>query len=141
MENTKQKQLICCYGTLRRGFGNHRIISNADYLGTFNTEPIYNLHDLGGFPGLKNNGTTSVVMEVYAVNEQEAVRVDMLEGYEEGRTPTFYDKQPIETPWGTAGVYIYVDNLDRTPIVESGDYYEHRKGEKSKEHEVDLTTI
>ena len=135
------KKLISVYGTLRSGFGNHRLLTNAEYIGTFNTPPIYDLHDLGGFPALKNGGETSVVMEVYAVNEQEARRVDMLEGYEEGITPTFYDKQPIETPWGTAGVYIYVDNLDRVPIVESGDYYEHRKGEKSKEHNLDLTTI
>lgn len=131
-----KKTLVAVYGTLRKGFDNHRLLQNAEYMGTFNTEPIFDLHDLGGFPGLKNNGTTSVVMEVYAVNEQEAARVDMLEGYEEGRTPTFYDKQPIETPWGTAGVYIYVNNLSGAPIVESGDYYEHRKGEVSKEHNL-----
>lgn len=133
------KVLIAVYGTLRKGFGNHRIIEDAEYLGTFNSPPIYNLHNLGGFPGLKHNGTTSVVMEVYSVNKEEASNVDSLEGYRPGVTPTFYDKEIIETPWGNAGVYIYVNNLDRAPLVESGDYYLERKGEVSKEH--DLTTI
>jgi gamma-glutamylcyclotransferase (GGCT)/AIG2-like uncharacterized protein YtfP len=128
------KQLIAVYGTLRKGFGNHRIIQNAEYKGTFNTEPIYNLHNLGGFPGLKNGGNTSVVMEVYAVNDQEADSVDALEGYHPSYKPTFYDKEFIETPWGKAGVYIYVDNLDRLPLVESGDYYLERKGIVSQEH-------
>ena len=139
-----KKTLIAVYGTLRKGFGNYNNhLTNAEYLGTFNTPPIYSLYDLGGFPGLKNNGTTSVVMEVYSVNPQEAYGVDRLEGYSENQTPYFYDKQPIETPWGTAGVYVYVNNLSGVPIVESGDYYEHRKGEKSKEHETkeNLTTI
>lgn len=138
-----KKTLVAVYGTLRRGFGNHRLLQNAEYMGTFNTEPIYTLHDLGGFPGLKNNGTTSVVMEVYSVNQQEAENVDRLEGYSPNHPATFYDKQPIETPWGTAGVYIYVNNLDKAPLVESGDYYLERKGEVSKEHKIkeNLTTI
>ena len=132
--------LIATYGTLRKGFGNHRLIKDAEYKGTFNTEPIYNLHDLGGFPGLKNGGKTSVVMEVYAVNEEEAKWVDSLEGYHPDVKPTFYDKEFIDTPWGKAGVYIYVNNLDRAPLVESGDYYLAKKGKVSEEH-MDLTTI
>ena len=134
LENIEKKQLICCYGTLRKGFGNHRLLKNARYLGTFNSEPIYNLHNLGGFPGLKHNGNTSVVMEVYKVTPEEAYNVDCLEGYDSNEKPTFYDKEIIETPFGKAGVYIYVDSLDDCPLVESGDYYLHRFGKVSEEH-------
>ena len=130
----EKKQLICCYGTLRKGFGNHRLLKNARYLGTFNSEPIYNLHDLGGFPGLKHDGNTSVVMEVYKVTPEEAYNVDCLEGYDPNEKPTFYDKEIIETPFGKAGVYIYVNNLDDCPLVESGDYYLHRFGKVSEEY-------
>lgn len=134
------KKLIAVYGTLLAGFGNHRLIKNAEYLGTFNTEPIYNLHDLGNFPGLKHDGKTSVKMEVYAVNEQEAYFVDCLEGYTPGGNNTFYDKETISTPFGDAGVYIYVKSLEGVPLVESGDYYLAKKGKVSEEH-MDLTTI
>jgi len=129
------KKLIAVYGTLRKGFGNHRIIENAEFCGEFDSEPIYTLHDLGGYPGLKQNGNTSVKFEVYAVNDNEASRVDSLEGYTEGIEPYFYDKVMIDTPWGKAGLYIYVRSLEGVRIVDSGDYYLHRFGKRSKEHE------
>lgn len=130
----KNSNLIAVYGTLRKGFGNHALIKNAEYKGTFTTDPIYNLHNLGGFPGLKKNGNISIMMEVYSVNETEAYAVDCLEGYNPMEKPTFYDKEFIETPWGKAGVYIYVNNLNGVPLVKSGDYYLEKKGKISKEH-------
>lgn len=130
----KNRILVAVYGSLRKGFGNHRLLKNARYLGTFNSEPVYNLHDLGGFPGLKHNGNTSVVMEVYKVTPEEAYNVDCLEGYNPNEKPTFYDKEIIETPFGKAGVYIYVNNLDDCLLVEPGDYYLHRFGKVSEEH-------
>jgi len=114
--------LIAVYGTLRKGNGNHRLIENADYKGTYTTEPIYNLYSLGGFPGLKEGGKTAVVMEVYAVNAEEARRVDGLEGYYPGETPTFYDKINIDTPYGKAGVYTYVRQPSESSLIESGDW-------------------
>lgn len=113
---------VSVYGTLRQGFGNHRLLENARFLGQFTTEPIFSLYNLGGFPGLKQNGETAVVMEVYEVTAVEARRVDNLEGYTPGNTPYFYDKINIETPYGTAGTYIYVPEVRPESIIESGDY-------------------
>ena len=127
--------LITVYGTLRKNNGNHRLIENADYKGTYTTEPIYNLYSLGGFPGLKEGGKTSVVMEVYAVNTEEARRVDGLEGYTPGEQATFYDKIQIETPWGQAGVYTYVRQPNESSLIKSGDWM--NRFEKIE----DLTTI
>ena len=118
----KQK-LVSVYGTLRQGNGNHRLLANAEYKGTFTSQPVFNLFGKRcGFPKLKNGGNTPVVMEVYAVNDREAANVDALEGYTEGEVPTFYDKQPIETPWGTAGVYIYVGEPSPNTLIETGDW-------------------
>lgn len=123
-----KKNLIAVYGSLREGLGNHRLIENAEYLGKFKSEPVYTLHSLGGFPGLKNGGNTSVVMEVYNVDDATARRVDQLEGYDPNSNDnTFYDKEMIETPYGEAGVYIYVRNLGPESIVESGDWKKFRK--------------
>jgi len=123
----KRNILIAVYGTLRKENGNHRLIENADYKGTYTTEPIYNLYSLGGFPGLKEGGKTAVVLEVYAVNKEEARRVDGLEGYYPGETPTFYDKIQIETPWGKADVYTYVRQPHESSLIESGDWMNRTK--------------
>jgi len=71
---------------------------------------------------LKTGGTTSVTMEVYAVDDTVAARVDRLEGYTPGGNNTFYDKIPIETPYGEASVYVYVNDIPQERIVESGDW-------------------
>lgn len=121
-----KKILISVYGSLRKNLGNHRLLENAKYLGEFNTEPEYSLYSLGGFPGLKENGNTSVVMEVYEVTPEEAHRVDNLEGYDPNSNDnTFYDKKVIKTPYGDAGVYLYVDNIPEDRLVEHGDWKKH----------------
>lgn len=122
MNKEENKNLIAVYGSLRRTLGNHRLIENSNYLGTFNTEPVFSLYSLGGFPGLKENGNTSVMMEVYEVDDQTARSVDALEGYSPNRPATFYDKIQIETPFGQAGVYIYVSNIPENKKVKSGDW-------------------
>lgn len=122
------KKLIAVYGTLRKGCGNHQhFLRNAEFKGEFATEPVYSLYTLGGFPGLKEDGNTSVQMEVYEVTPEEAVLIDSLEGYTPGRTPHFYDKKEIETPWGTAGVYIYVRDILEKNLIESGDWTNRNK--------------
>jgi|688.fasta_scaffold65876_4 gamma-glutamylcyclotransferase (GGCT)/AIG2-like uncharacterized protein YtfP len=121
------KKLIAVYGSLRKGFHNHGIIKDAKYLGTCTTEPTFSLYSLGGFPGLKQNGNTPVVIEVYEVNNQEAYWVDALEGYSEQGNNTFYDKIFIDTPYGEASIYIYVPNVTEDRLVKSGDWTEHKK--------------
>ncbi len=117
---------VAVYGSLRKGLGNHNyFLKNAKYLGEFKTEPIYSLYSLGGYPGLKENGSTSVTMEVYEVNEQEAEAIDRLEGYSSNRQSTFYDKEIINTPYGEAGVYIYVNSIPENRLVKSGDWKEY----------------
>lgn len=122
-----KKILVAVYGSLRQGLHNHRLLESSNYLGDFNTEPIYSLYSLGSYPGLKENGNTSVVMEVYEVTEAVARNVDNLEGYTPGGNNTFYDKISIETPWGTASVYTYVNELPQSSLVESGDWKEFKK--------------
>lgn len=120
----KTKKLIAVYGSLRKNLHNHYYIENAKYLGEFKTEPLFSLYNLGSFPGLKENGNTSITMEIYEVNEQESKNVDSLEGYSKNIPATFYDKIDIETPYGIASTYIYVNNISEDRLVESGDWKE-----------------
>jgi gamma-glutamylcyclotransferase (GGCT)/AIG2-like uncharacterized protein YtfP len=116
------KNLIAVYGSLRKDMGNDHLLSDSKYLGTFKSVPEFSLYSLGYYPGLKANGNTSVVMEVYEVNDKVAQRIDNLEGYNSNKPATFYDKIPIETPWGIASVYIYVNDIPEERLVKSGDW-------------------
>jgi gamma-glutamylcyclotransferase (GGCT)/AIG2-like uncharacterized protein YtfP len=117
-----EKTLIAVYGSLRKNMGNDHLLSTSEYLGDFQTKPEFSLYSLGYYPGLKTGGNTSVTMEVYEVDEKTAERVDRLEGYTPGEKATFYDKIPIETPYGEASVYIYVNDIPQERLVESGDW-------------------
>ena len=127
-----KKYLVAVYGSLRRGMGNHQYyLSSSEYKGTFSTEPEYTLHSLSYYPGLKLDGNTSIVMEVYEVNEETLKNLNRLEGYHPGETSTFYDRIEINTPWGRAFTYIYVNKLSKESIVESGDWVKFKNKEKS----------
>ena len=128
----KNKHLVGVYGSLRRGQSNHHYyLSESDYKGTFTTEPEYTLHSLSWYPGLKQNGNHSVVMEVYEVDEKTLETLNRLEGYRPGEKVSFYDRIEINTPWGKAFTYIYVNELSKDSIVESGDWVEFKNKKKS----------
>ena len=117
-----KKTLIAVYGSLRKEMSNDHLLSTSEYLGEFQTKPEFSLYSLGYYPGLKTSGNTSVTMEVYAVDDIVAARVDRLEGYTPGGNNTFYDKISIETPYGEASVYVYVNDIPQDRLVESGDW-------------------
>ena len=128
----KNKYLVAVYGSLRKKMGNHQYyLSNSEYKGTFSTEPEYTLHSLTYYPGLKLNGTTSVIMEVYEVNEETLSNLNRLEGYQPKEKSTFYDRIEINTPWGKSYTYIYVSELSKDSIVESGDWVKFKTEERS----------
>jgi len=127
-----KKYLVAVYGSLRKKMGNHsHYLSNSEYKGTFTTEPEYTLHSLSHYPGLKLNGNHSIVMEVYEVDKNTLDKLNGLEGYYPGRKSTFYDRIEINTPWGKSFTYIYVNELSKDSIVESGDWVAYKKLEKS----------
>lgn len=118
------KHKVAVYGSLRKGLGNHGFVEDQELLGEFQTPPMYEMRSLGGFPGIKNGGDTSVLMEVYEVDGSTLKSLDRLEGYREGETSTFYDREVIETPFGDAFTYTYVPNFNDNynDIVDHGDW-------------------
>jgi len=133
MEETK-KHLVAVYGSLRKGLGNHHVIKDGELLGEFKTKPEYSLYSLGGFPGLKQEGETSVVMEVYKVDDSTLKRVNRLEGYDpNSEDNSFYDRVSIDTPYGEAYTFIFVPSIEGRPFVKSGDWTSYVK-EKLKSY-------
>lgn len=110
------QHLVFVYGTLRRGECNHHLLEQSEYLGMFQTEPSYQLYDLGTYPGLVEGGH-SVVGEVYRIDEETLGQLDMLE-----EVPVEYLRESIETPFGSAWIYIYQDTSQLDQVIDSGNW-------------------
>ena len=114
---SKRKTKVFCYGSLKRGFGNHPYhLGKADYLGVAVTLPQYSLFSLGSYPGVINGGVTAIEGELYEVNDEELSSLDRLEGH-----PSYYKREEIETSEGVAWIYLLPqDRYKDTPIIENG---------------------
>jgi gamma-glutamylcyclotransferase (GGCT)/AIG2-like uncharacterized protein YtfP len=126
---------VAVYGSLRKGLGNHDLLKDSKFIGQFETDHIYNLLDLGNFPGLTKGGSTSVIMEVYKINAHTLTRLDNLEGYV-AKTPehSFYIREKISSPLGQVSTYFlnrkYNEDRIKMKNVDSGDWTDYYKTTK-----------
>lgn len=71
---------LLVYGTLKKGYGLHRIIEDCTYLGV-NIVDNHRLISLGHCPGLVPSEGDSTVGEVYEINDTALLnRLDEIEG-------------------------------------------------------------
>jgi gamma-glutamylaminecyclotransferase len=119
----RKQHLIFTYGTLMRDEINHRLLTTARFVAEAQTEPCFELFDLGHFPAMSAGGQTVVRGEVYAVDDQTLVRLDRLEGH-----PEFYQRTPIRLADGQeVQTYLMGDARMRCrPAIASGDWRAHR---------------
>lgn len=119
---------VFVYGSLRKGFHNHdRFMVGAKYLKDAETEPIYTMISLGGFPGVFEGGDTSVKGEVYEIGLSVLQQLDQLEGH-----PHFYRRTKIKLKDGTeARIYLYQPPVRDSEIrqfkIASGDWMDRRE--------------
>ena len=120
------------YGTLKKGFGNHRYLEKSTLLDNCCwTHGV--LVDLGHFPGMLEDPTkdSKVYGELYEIDEDTLARCDLLEGYRSDRNPDFnlYNRAVVDVNRvdGTVdkGVYTYFyarnkKNKAGAPILKSG---------------------
>jgi len=119
------KKLIFVYGTLLEGYGNHAhfLKGKGRKLGGYTTEPEFTMYDVGYFPGVKHEGNTSIIGEVYEVDEETFQHIDGLEGYNpEAPQSGLYNRKQINTPWGEAWIYIINHTFTQDNIVASGSW-------------------
>jgi gamma-glutamylcyclotransferase (GGCT)/AIG2-like uncharacterized protein YtfP len=111
--------LVFVYGTLKRGYGNNRLI-DGPFVGYAHTNPEFELLHLGGFPGMVE-GSSVIGGEVY--NVKNIAPLDRLEGhphfYERRQIQVFVwdDKQSLFAP-KTAWAYIFQHDNGSSAIVE-----------------------
>lgn len=121
--------LVAVYGSLREGMHNHRLLERGDakLIGEFKTKPEYTMFSLGSFPGVSKKGKSSIVLEVYEVDDDTLENLDSLEGYRKNNPKeSFYIREVIDTPFGESYIYLTAQRKN-TDIVESGDWKKYHK--------------
>lgn len=116
--------LVAVYGSLRKGMGNHAVISQDLNRQHLSTERIkgWDMYSYGAFPYI-SPGEGSIVVEVYDLAERTLEQLDRLEGY-----PYFYDRTRVETSQGPAWIYFINQGSNNRP-VKNGDWVRHVKGD------------
>lgn len=77
--------VVFVYGSLKRGYALHHLLSTAKYLGTAHSLPLYRLFDLGRYPGLVEwPDGVEVAGELYEITAEELRILDEAEGVDEG---------------------------------------------------------
>lgn len=117
---SKNAHLVFVYGTLRRNYHNHKLISKAYFISEWVTPAQYTMISFGFYPAVIAVGTSPIVGELYKINDKQLEEVDQIEG-----VPTFYQRDTIETPAGKAIWYVMPESAERTDVVFSGDWDEH----------------
>lgn len=118
---------VFVYGSLLSGLGNHRLLESSKLIGNAITPPEFIMIDLGSFPGVVHvleSGST-VVGEVYEVDDITMKRLDRLEGYnEEHPSHGLYNRMKIPTEFGDAFIYTFNDMFGKGIVdpIENGDW-------------------
>jgi len=99
----KHNKLVFVYGTLKKGFGNHRWLDGAGFVGKAKTSSIFSMINLGYYPGVLLHGETSITGELYLIDKTIEDRLDDLEGVDSG----LYHKTEVDTDKGKALMYYY----------------------------------
>lgn len=78
--------LVFVYGTLKRGGSNHALMHGQHFLGAARTTPGFTLYALDTYPGLvaAPADQSGVTGEIWGVDAAALLRLDELEGLDEG---------------------------------------------------------
>jgi len=87
---------LFAYGSLMSGERDHALLAGAEALGPAKTAPRYSLVDLGVYPALLTEGTTSVVGELYVVDAKTRFTTDVKK-----ECPVLFQRVEIELDDGS----------------------------------------
>jgi gamma-glutamylcyclotransferase (GGCT)/AIG2-like uncharacterized protein YtfP len=121
----KDEKLVAVYGSLREGMHNNGMLGKSEYIGSFNSEPSYTMFSVNDqYPAVINEGSTSILLEVYKTNPEVQKKLNFLEGYHDSKDTkhNYYNRETIETPYGDAYIYYFNNDTSNCKMVESGDW-------------------
>lgn len=122
---------IAVYGTLRKGFGNHRVLGDSKLIDSGLTKEKYKL-TASGIPFVtQNEKISNVRVEVYEVSDAQLPIVDGLEGYNpKNHEGSWYKRTPISVTLDNGDdveASIYFGDEDASTLIKSGDYADYRR--------------
>ena len=123
---SKNETNIFVYGSLRAGLPLNDALSNSSFIQTVKSESKYTMYDLGAFPCIRKNGETSIVGDLYSVDDDTLARLDMIEGIPTLYQRDFIDIKGWDNPDTEIYAYFFSNEVYATPTVESGDWAYHK---------------
>lgn len=100
------KHLVVVYGSLKKGFYNHRVMDNSLLLGEV-IVPNFEMYSMGSFPAIIK-GDGEILGEVYEVNNRHTLqKIYNLESYtgERNNPNNWYDTCDVDTDFGKAEIF------------------------------------
>lgn len=115
------------YGTLRRGFHNHRLLQDSKFLGEALTVELFVLRARpGGIPFVGNDLALSQVHgELYQISLATLRRLDLLEGHRpDAPQHSWYIRELVDVTCQHQRIraWMYFNSDVSEPIVPSGNY-------------------
>ncbi len=111
---------VAVYGTLRRSYWNHHWMAGTRFLGVDRLRAI-TLYDLGPYPGALEEPSNGVEVEVYAVDDDQLRRIDILEDHmPQEPAAGLYDRKVLPTRHGPAWVYLYNHSVAGCRAIREG---------------------
>jgi len=126
---------VLVYGSLKYACGNHAIMQSigAKCLGYDSITGEFEMISYGAFPGVvqysKSGGLTTILGELYAVNEAGLASIDMLEGH-----PNFYERFIFRTDRMDRNAWMYTlpsKNSDTTRTYSAAAIWEPTESEQN----------
>ena len=102
---------VAVYGTLKRGFHNHFLLEDSEYLGVDRIKG-YSMHSMGYYPAVVTSEDENdlISVEVYEVDAETLAALDTLEGYGGfASKDNMYNRKQIETVYGDTHFYEWAD--------------------------------
>ncbi|NUP09883.1 MAG: gamma-glutamylcyclotransferase [Polyangiaceae bacterium] len=109
------------YGTLLRGEANHAIVARARFIAEAHTAPMFELLDLGEYPGLVAGGARSIAGEVYEIDPEDIAVVDEFEGH-----PDLFRREMIALSDGSSAFSYVLARRPAKSVVIVGDSWRTR---------------
>ena len=114
-----RQHIVFVYGTMKRGFPNHRLLADARYLGPASTVERYALY-VDMFPGVYPRDAVSPIHgELFEVGPQDLRRLDALEGH-----PTLSRRELVSVVGkdGKREAWIYFYPTKEGRLIPSGEF-------------------
>ncbi|MBB5349447.1 gamma-glutamylcyclotransferase [Desulfoprunum benzoelyticum] len=117
--------LVFVYGTLKKGFSNHRLLTGAEFVGAAQTLEKFAMYYSTGTPiVLKEEAVSPIFGELYRVDEKILAALDSLEGH-----PDWYRREQVDISVDDGGqgkrletAWLYFSLDKRGMLVPSGKF-------------------